>query len=80
MGFALYDQYSLLHFSMGVIAFFWGMSMETFIIINIIFEILENTQIGYKIIRVPIKRNADDMEINRLINKIEDKITKNEFI
>ena len=24
---------------------------------------------GYKIIRVPIKRNADDMEINRLINK-----------
>lgn len=24
---------------------------------------------GYKIIRVPIKRNADDMKINRLINK-----------
>ncbi len=75
MGFALYDQYSLLHFSMGVIAFFWGMSMETWIIINIIYEMLENTQLGYKLIRDRIKqwpggKPSPDSKLNSVMDII----------
>ncbi len=75
MGYALYDQYSLLHFSMGVIAFFWGMTLETWIIINIIYEILENTQIGYKLIRDRIKqwpggKPSPDSKINSITDII----------
>jgi len=40
------DQFSLLHFSVGVICYFWNISLINFTIIHFIFEILENTQNG----------------------------------
>jgi len=44
MGNLFADQYSLLHFSVGVIAYFWKISFANWFMIHIIFEILENSQ------------------------------------
>lgn len=46
MGYALIDQYSLLHFSTGVLAYFWGISLKLFIILHVAFEYAENTEWG----------------------------------
>ena len=46
MGKYIFDQFSLLHFATGVIMFFWNISLKNTIIINVIFEILENSKIG----------------------------------
>lgn len=46
MGKYFIDQFSLLHFSVGVICYFWNISLITFTIIHLIFEILENTKKG----------------------------------
>ena len=50
MGNKLIDQYSYLHFSVGVIFYFWGFTLRNWIIIQILFEILENTNIGIQLI------------------------------
>lgn len=50
MGFKVFDQYSLLHFSMGVVAYFWSISLFLLIVIHIVFEYVENTQWGMNII------------------------------
>jgi hypothetical protein len=50
MGSRVIDQYSLLHTAVGIIAYFWGISWYTLLIVHILFEILENTQVGMTII------------------------------
>lgn len=50
MGTRLLDQYSLLHFATGIIMYFWNISLKNCVIINIIYEIIENTNIGMKTI------------------------------
>jgi hypothetical protein len=50
MGQYLFDQYTYLHFSVGVISYFFGINLVSWIIIHILFEIIENTNIGMKII------------------------------
>ena len=71
MGFAYYDQYSLLHFASGVLAFFWGVSLEVWILLNILYEIIENSQSGYKFIKNRIKqwpggKQYSDSKLNSL--------------
>jgi len=46
MGRRLFDQYSLLHFAVGVLAYFWGINFATFLLFHIAFEILENSANG----------------------------------
>lgn len=46
MGQYLFDQYSMLHFAVGIIAYFWNISLMTTFILHIMFEIIENTQHG----------------------------------
>ena len=46
MGRLLFDQYSLLHFSTGCIAYFFGIKLLNWIIIHTIFEIVENSPKG----------------------------------
>ena len=46
MGYRIFDQYSLLHFSVGVIAYFWGIDYMLLLLLHIIFEIVENTPTG----------------------------------
>ena len=50
MGNQLLDQYTYLHFAVGIIAYFWNISLLHLFIVHTIFESLENTQIGINII------------------------------
>jgi len=50
MGVQLLDQYSLLHFSVGVMAYFWGMPFGVWVVIHTLFELLENTPTGITLI------------------------------
>ena len=69
MGTAFTDKYSLLHFATGVVVYYWGMSLTAWIIIHIIFEYVENTQLGLKIINKitlwPGGKDKPDTLINR---------------
>ena len=71
MGVLFLDQYTLLHFATGVSAYFWGIPLQTFLILHTIFELLENTSYGMFIINTYIwfwpggKPNSDSL-INRL--------------
>lgn len=46
MGLRVFDQYSLLHFATGIIAYFWSLSFFITILIHILFEFIENTPVG----------------------------------
>ena len=50
MGQYVLDQYSLLHFAAGIIAYFWGFSALFTLVGHIVFELAENTQMGMKCI------------------------------
>ena len=50
MGEFLVDQYSLLHFAMGIVVYFWGMPFMLWLLLHIIFEFVENTKMGVNII------------------------------
>jgi hypothetical protein len=46
MGYRFFDQYSILHFASGVVVYFWGMSLEVWVVLHTLFEIFENTRVG----------------------------------
>ena len=46
MGTRLLDQYTLLHWAVGIVAYFIGISLPITIFIHIMFEVLENTKEG----------------------------------
>ena len=50
MGNRMLDQYTYLHFAVGIIAYFWNISIINWVILHTIFEFLENTQVGMKVI------------------------------
>lgn len=50
MGKNFFDQYSLLHFAVGIIAYFWGISFWSWFFLHLLFEIIENSPIGMKFI------------------------------
>lgn len=55
MGLNFIDNYSLLHFAVGIIANFWNIKLIHLIIIHIIFEYVENTLQGINFINKNIK-------------------------
>ena len=50
MGKYLFDQYSLLHFASGIIAYFWGINFPTWAFMHLMFEIIENMKLGIEFI------------------------------
>ena len=50
MGKQLLDQYSLLHFSTGVAAYFWGVPPFNWFLAHVTFEAVENTEAGMRFI------------------------------
>jgi hypothetical protein len=50
MGHLYFDQYTYLHFAVGIVVYFWNISLLNWFILHTIFEILENTQMGINII------------------------------
>jgi hypothetical protein len=50
MGYRYFDKYTYLHFAVGIVAYFWNISLTNWVILHTIFEFLENTQMGMHII------------------------------
>lgn len=50
MGFRFADQYSLLHFSTGVIAYFLGVEWSVWLGLHTLFEVVENSKWGISMI------------------------------
>jgi hypothetical protein len=66
MGAGFSDRYSLLHFAVGIIAYFWNVSFVAWFILHMIYELTENTNYAMKIInRFPYwpggKEKADSL-------------------
>ncbi len=78
MGKTFFDQYSILHFSVGVIFYFWNIPLLTSFLIHFLFELLENTPTGiyiinnyiYKYFTWPGKKNYADSIINTIGDNI----------
>lgn len=69
MGNELIDKYTLLHFSSGVIAYFWGIDAVKWFLLHLAFEGGENTEAGMKFINEnltfwPGGKNKRDAPIN----------------
>jgi len=75
MGQYAFDQFSLLHFASGIVAYFWGISALTIFVLHVVFELVENTTMGMKFINTYIpfwpggKPYADS-----IINQVSDTI------
>ena len=50
MGLRAFDQYSLLHFAVGIVAYFWSISFLITVVVHILFEFIENTPVGMNLI------------------------------
>lgn len=75
MGVYILDQYFYLHFAVGIIAYFWNISLLHFFIIHTIFEILENTKTFMYIINNYILAwPGGKQESDTIINNIGDTI------
>ena len=71
MGVYFLDQYSLLHFATGILAYFWGLRLAFYILLHILFELIENTPQGIAIINKymffwPGGKNYPDTVVNSL--------------
>lgn len=75
MGKYFIDQYSLLHFSTGCIAYFFGIKLLVWIILHIIFEIIENSKKGVYFIDKNLKFWPGGKKYpDRFINSFSDTI------
>ena len=50
MGHLFADQYSILHFSVGTLMYFWNIPFLIAMLVHILFEYLENTKTGMALI------------------------------
>jgi hypothetical protein len=50
MGYQFLDQYTYLHFAVGVVVYFWNISLLQWVVLHSLFEFLENTQTGIHLI------------------------------
>jgi len=50
MGLKFFDQYSYLHFAVGIITYYWGINLKVALIVHTIFELSENTKMGMNFI------------------------------
>lgn len=55
MGKNFIDEYSLLHFAVGIVAYFFGIKLIHFNILHILFEFVENTDVGITVINTYFK-------------------------
>jgi len=65
------DQYSYLHFSTGILAYFWGIDFYIWVIIHILYELFENLRASIYIINQyitfwPGGKPCPDPIINRI--------------
>lgn len=75
MGQQLFDQYTYLHFCVGVVVYFWGVKLSHWIVLHVMFELVENSTSGMHFINNylpfwPGKKPAADRPINILGDNI----------
>lgn len=58
MGLCFVDKYSLLHFAVGIIIFYWNVPFLLACVIHTVFEIVENTSTGMYIINTYISNKG----------------------
>ena len=71
MGIKFMDQYSLLHFAVGIVSKFWNISLLWMIVFHAIFEFVENTDKGMYFINTwipfwPGGKTHSDSILNRV--------------
>ena len=72
MGTGFFDTYSLLHFAMGIIIFYFNISFTNSILLHILYEFIENTNYGMYLINkytkdiCPGKKEYKDYFINNI--------------
>jgi hypothetical protein len=71
MGVAFTDQFSLLHFAVGVISRYWNISLLWLLVLHTLFEVVENTERGMMIINTyvpfwPGGKTHPDSIVNRI--------------
>ena len=54
MGNLFLDQYSILHYATGVVAYFWGIPAGYFFVGHVAFEVVENTDVGMDFINTSL--------------------------
>ena len=54
MGQKFLDQYSFLHYAVGVVAYFWGIPLLFAVFAHVIFEYIENTNYGITFINTTL--------------------------
>jgi hypothetical protein len=80
MGHSFADQFSLLHFSVGVLAYFWNVPLIASVIAHALFEYAENTPLGIRLInRFLISRGyfswpGEKRHADSLVNMIGDTV------
>lgn len=50
MGINFVDRFSLLHMSVGIVFYYWGIDLRTFVLLHMLFEYVENTSFGMAVI------------------------------
>lgn len=50
----VFDEFSLLHFAAGIIAYFWGLPILWWLVVHAVFEYVENTKMGMHFINTYI--------------------------
>ena len=54
MGENFVDQFTYLHFAVGIIAYYWNINLYTLFLIHTIFELSENTEYGIEFINISL--------------------------
>jgi hypothetical protein len=78
MGYLLFDQYSLLHFAVGVVVYFWYFNFWTAFSIHALFEFVENTPSGMRFLNKYFPKGGlfrwpgDKVKPDSLLNMIGD--------
>jgi hypothetical protein len=75
MGQQFIDQYSLLHFAVGIVAYFWNIDMIMLLLIHIVFEVSENSIVGMNIINNIKIWPGGKPEADSMVNQIGDTIS-----
>lgn len=69
MGVNFTDKFSLLHLGVGIVVYYWNMSFLTWFVLHALYEYLENTEYGMKLINRfvfwPGGKDHADSYINR---------------
>ena len=74
MGIYFTDKFSLLHFANGIVAYFWGIPILVWFILNILYEWVENSSLGIKIINKIKIWPGGKHKADTLVNSIGDQL------